>query len=330
MAERFDGELIGSEHARGRSSDSHDSLSETATIRAEIAEARERMSETLDEIGSRLNPHVVKEQVSQRVKNGIREATLGRVEHMARHAVDKVNEAGNSLADSIRENPVPAAMIAIGLGWMMINRRNSSEASVNNRHSRNDLNPSRSASYGWHDYDSGETPDESERVDSTRERVAGMADGARERMGEVAESARERVSDMTARARERVSEAGHAARERAGILADRARDAAGSVRSQASHLAHDTANRTRRAAVRVEDMYDQNPLALGAVTLALGVVAGLAVPRTDREVVFFGDARDKVVDRVGDVVDETKEKAKHIASRVVDEAKAAAREEGLA
>ena len=51
-------------------------------IRASIEEARERISHDLDEIGERLNPHNVKEDI----KEGIREATIGRVEEMAREA----------------------------------------------------------------------------------------------------------------------------------------------------------------------------------------------------------------------------------------------------
>ena len=309
MAERYDDHLIGTERSRKDNDDNSD----TTAIRAEIAETRDRMSDTLDEIGHRLNPNVVKEQVTQRVKEGIREATIGRVEHMARTAVDKVNDTRYSLTDTIRDNPVPAAMVAIGLGWLMVNRRSSPDYSRDR--SWNTADSRQSASYGLRDYE------------STYGDESGM--GERSRVADMTGTAKERVSEVAGAARERVSDAGHAARERAGMFADRARDAAGNVRSQAQHLASSAADTTRRSAARVEDMYNDNPLALGAVTVALGVAAGFAVPRTDREVQFFGDARDQVVDRARDVVDETKDKVQHVASRVVNEAKTAAREEGL-
>ena len=320
MAERYDDHLIGTEHSRKDDDDNSD----TTAIRAEIAETRGRMSDTLDEIGQRLNPNVVKEQVTQRVKEGIREATIGRVEHMARTAVDKVNDTRYSLTDTVRDNPVPAAMVAIGLGWLMVNRRSSPDYS--RERSWNTADSRQSASYGLRDYESTYGD---ELGTGERSRVADMTDTAKERVSEVAGAARERVSDAAGRARHRVSDAGHAARERAGMFADRARDAAGNVRSQAQHLASSAADTSRRSAARVEDMYNDNPLALGAVTVALGVAAGFAVPRTDREVQFFGDARDQVVDKARDVVDETKDKVQHVASRVVNEAKTAAREEGL-
>src|SRR5918992_5511475 len=100
---------------------------ETTIIRAEIRETRERMGETIEEIGERLNPNRLKAQV----KEDIREATIGRVENAARNTVERVSEAPRSIANVMRENPIPAAMIGIGLGWLLFNRRerNGSTAS---------------------------------------------------------------------------------------------------------------------------------------------------------------------------------------------------------
>ena len=286
---------------------------ETSAIRAEIAETRERMSETLDEIGSRLNPHVVKEQVTQRVKEGIREATIGRVEHMARQAADRVNATGTSMADTIRDNPIPAAMVAIGLGWLFINGRNSSERSYRYINTPSDR---RSPEYGLSDYTSERTTDLGNQ-------------SARERVGDAAHTARERMSDVGDAVKHRASDATDEVRERAGAIADRARVTADNVRVRALHLKDNAAQTTRRTATRVEDMYEDNPLALGALTLALGAAAGLAIPRTEREVEIFGATRDQVVDKVKDVAEETKEKVQHVTQRAMDEAKVAARDEGL-
>jgi ElaB/YqjD/DUF883 family membrane-anchored ribosome-binding protein len=310
MAERNEDQWTDSDRAMG---DADKGNTDTSAIRAEIAETRERMSDTLDEIGSRLNPHVVKEQVTQRVKEGIREATIGRVEDMARNAVDKVNETRYTLTDTVRDNPIPAALVAIGLGWMMINSR--STASRSRYWDERSTMDRQSPSYGLGGYDSMRTGSMGVGAEGYEE---GKLDQARERVADVADAARERVHDLTDTAKERANE-----------LAYRARDAADTVRTRAQELAHNAADTTRRTAVRVEDMYQENPLALGAVTLAIGVAAGFAVPRTDREVQFFGDAREQVVDRVREVADETKEKVQHVASRVVDEAKTAARDEGL-
>src|SRR5688572_17165256 len=95
----------------------------TAFLRADIRETRERMSETLDELSERLHPTRLKNQV----KENIREATVGRVENMARNARDRVNETGHGIVDKIRENPIPAAMVGIGLGWLLFGGRRRDE-----------------------------------------------------------------------------------------------------------------------------------------------------------------------------------------------------------
>lgn len=83
-------------------------------IRAEIEETRTQMGDTLDEIGERIRPSHIKQQIGQ----GIHDATVGRVEDAARQAADRVSGAGHRLVDVVRDNPIPAAMVGIGLGWL--------------------------------------------------------------------------------------------------------------------------------------------------------------------------------------------------------------------
>ena len=117
MAERIDESMRGDERPLGRAEDAADDAAEaeTAAIRAEIRDTRERMGDTIEEIGERLNPRHLKEQV----KHDIREATIGRVENMAQSAADRVSQTRRTIADAVRENPIPAAMIGIGLGWLI-------------------------------------------------------------------------------------------------------------------------------------------------------------------------------------------------------------------
>ena len=48
---------------------------------------------------------------------------------MVRNAGDTLNEARYTMMDTIRQNPIPAAMVGIGLGWLFMNRRSSSQGS---------------------------------------------------------------------------------------------------------------------------------------------------------------------------------------------------------
>ena len=91
-------------------------------IRAEIEETRAQMGDTIDEIGERLRPSHIKQQIGQ----GIRDATVGRVEDAARDAFDRVGGAGQRVMDTMRDNPIPLAMIGIGLGWLFWGGRGNS------------------------------------------------------------------------------------------------------------------------------------------------------------------------------------------------------------
>ena len=266
---------------------------DTGAIRADIQETRERMSDTLGEIGERLNPSHITEQVKQNV----RDATIGRVENMARSAADRVNETRYTMMDTIRENPIPAAMVGIGLGWLFVSGRRQS--------------PYAGERYTATEYGYAGSPYGSDRYAGGSGGEPGTMERVRERAGEV----------------------GQNVKETAGGLANRAQETVGQVTSRAQDVAGTVAEQSRYQARRVEDRFYENPLAIGAVTVALGLAAGLAIPATQKEVELMGDARDQLVDRARDVAQETKDKVQHVAERAVGEAqttaKEAAREEGL-
>jgi Protein of unknown function (DUF3618) len=84
---------------------------EVAEIRADIEETRVEMGGTLRELGDRLEPgHLMNE-----AKENVREATIGRVEETAEGITTMVTE-------TIRKNPIPAAMAAAGIALLWMNR----------------------------------------------------------------------------------------------------------------------------------------------------------------------------------------------------------------
>ena len=99
---------------------------DTVIIRAEIEETRAQMGDTLDEIGERLRPSHIKQQIGQ----SVRDATVGRVEDAARNAADRVSGAGQRFVDVVRDNPIPVAMVGIGLGWLFWGARRSSSGEL--------------------------------------------------------------------------------------------------------------------------------------------------------------------------------------------------------
>ena len=94
-----------------------DEQAEVAEIRAEIEETRLEMGGTLNELGGRLEPAHLVEQA----KENVREATIGRVEETAKGVSDMVME-------TIKRNPIPAALAGAGLALLWANRSQGSQS----------------------------------------------------------------------------------------------------------------------------------------------------------------------------------------------------------
>ena len=90
---------------------SDEEQAEAAEIRADIEETRREMGGTLNELGERLEPSRLVDQA----KENVREATIGRVEQTAKGMSDMV-------VDTIKRNPIPAALAGAGLALLWVNR----------------------------------------------------------------------------------------------------------------------------------------------------------------------------------------------------------------
>jgi hypothetical protein len=102
-------------------------------IRAEIEDTRADMSQTINEIQERLSP----ENLMGQVKETVREATIGKVERvmetigevtepareMMGRAGSTIKEAGTSVGYSVWRNPIPLALIGLGVGMLFMKSR---------------------------------------------------------------------------------------------------------------------------------------------------------------------------------------------------------------
>lgn len=154
-------------------------------IRADIEQTRERLGQTVEQLGAQLNPS----HLAQRVKDSVREATIGRVQDMATRAKENVVDSGRGIANVIRENPVQAAIVAAGIGWMLMKNRDRDSGS----RYRDDR-----------DYDDrgGREPNVAQRAMSGAAAVAeDAASGVREIAHDVADKAQDVAHDVSERAK---------------------------------------------------------------------------------------------------------------------------------
>ena len=160
--------------------------------RAEIERTRADMGETVDAIQQRLSPENLKEQAKDRVMG----ATVGRAQ-----------EAGSGIMETIRANPVPAALTGIGLTWLFASARRSQSSGRPTYY--------RGRTYDAYDYpppyDDTTTSGPSsagEALGRTRDRVGESASRAQDRAGQVASQAQYRVSNLSDRAQYQTRRAG--------------------------------------------------------------------------------------------------------------------------
>jgi hypothetical protein len=242
---------------------------------SEIDETRARMTDTVQAIGQKLDPH----NVVQQATDTVREATIGRVEHMASNTGEAVQQTGGSIVDTIRNNPIPAAMTAVGL-YMLWKNRSHGNGNREWAHGRYAGPTTRPDLYGRDAYgvaDGGAWQ---------RSRERGAFDRARETATDAADSVGQTVSGAASSVGQTLSGA-----------ADSARQTATDVTGTASQVPERAGEVAERATSEFSRILEENPLAVGAIALAAGAAAGLVLPTTQPERRYLGEARDKVVER---------------------------------
>jgi len=93
-------------------------------IKADIEQTRSEMSQKINQIQDRLDPTRLKEQAQETVRSAVTDSTDAIVGFVRNNAGD----FGYTVVDTIKRNPVPAALIGIGLGWMIFKSFSSSSS----------------------------------------------------------------------------------------------------------------------------------------------------------------------------------------------------------
>ena len=281
-------------------------------IRDNIRQTRAQMDRTVDAIEDRLSPGELMHEAWGLFRGGS-------------------GSSVNRVARIAKQHPMPAAIIGVGLAWMVYENTGRSNA---------DARRPRVASRDEAWTSDREMPT---ALESARRRAAGAARGA----GGVASDVADRASDMASDVAGSVRRAGEAASDTAGDvaqtaseLAGQARDAAsefvGSVRRQASEAgrqASELGDQARQGMAQARtgfwDALEEQPLVVGAATLAAGLLVGLLLPSTPREDELMGSARDSLIDEVKGLGQEALEKSKHVAAAAAESLKQSAEAQGL-
>lgn len=248
----------------------------TEDIEGEIERTRDEMASTLNAIERKLSPKQIMDQAVDTMR-------------------DLVSDQSR-VAQAVRDNPIPLALIGLGLGWLAVSSSmgRKSAAAEGSYESMEGLAPSWSSGAGLPDVESAAYG----TAGSAEYTGGGEGRDVRQRAGQLAGSARETVSRATDRTRGRVSE----------------------WRSQARSSANQAANRTR-------DAYEDHPLTMGLVAALVGAAVGALLPRSRAESEGMGTAASDALRQARRAGAEIADKAARVAERAVQAGKEEYRQE---
>lgn len=247
-------------------------MNETATELAREAEAaRERVADTAETIRRKLTAGQLFDEFTDMFTGG------------------DVSGAVGNLKAQVRDNPMPAVLVGIGLAWLAFGKgiggqhQNSSVHSASTPGSGASPHPPRSGSGGTG----------SSVMDTVSDGAGLVADGAKAAASSVSGSVGSVVNSLT--------------------------DTAGRLRhSMPPHMPRSISN-----------LASQEPLLVAAAGVAIGAMIGAMLPATELEKEQLGPGAGRLREKASDMVEKGRESASRVASKAYDAAKEEADRQGL-
>ena len=267
---------------------------ESDVIRANIQETRESMDQTLDELGQRMKPRHMLDEVlgflhfDQADGQKIKERAGAAVQSAGRTAT----QAAHAVKDVVREHPIPTLLIGAGIAWAIYEAGHRSH----NGH-------------GYHE-DSHDEGDERSHFEGEWE------------SGELKQKAQQGVES----AKQRIQSATHNVKQKVTTTARAVGEKATQMREQVVHGVHHGYEMGR---TRFVETSQTHPLPVGLGFLAAGVLAALALPPSRKEDEWVGQVADRVKGEAKAKGEELFNRGKTVATAAAETAKKTAAEEGL-
>jgi hypothetical protein len=208
---------------------------------------------------------------------------------------EQASDFARDLGDAARKNPISAALIGMGVVWLFTGGRTAGRVSDLVRNAGFDRIPETAGN----------------ALDAAR---ATLRSGS-ESVGKGVSSATETLRDAGSAGLDRVTRAGSEVADTAYGYAQNIPDASGALFGTARD--------------NLSELFRTQPLALGAVGLAIGAGIAAALPATEIEAEYFGEASADFKEQAADFASEKVSRATTVAQDVVTAVSDEARKQGL-
>ena len=234
-------------------------------IERELEAKRAKVDRTIDQIQERLSPGQLLDEGLNYFRDG---------------SNDYLTTIGSNLGKSVRDNPLPVAMIGLGVAWLALGQGPAAQPGYRpaNEGSTSLADRARSAA----DRIQRAADETDDAFEKRRQQAMSTVLGVRNQVGDTAADFKERVSQAMEEASDRWDELKDDLGRRGSDLHDRAADGIDQARDTAAH-----------ASDKALEIFEQQPLLAAAAGITLGALLGSLLPATRQEseaLAPYGDA----------------------------------------
>jgi len=300
-------------------------------LEREVSEQRDRVEARIGEIKERLSPGQL-------------------VDELLSYSKDGGGKFAANLGQQLAANPLPAALVGVGLAWLIGSNASGADKTATTSHADRDDDeypyarlPSgtlRRISHSaddtgqwWSEFESNEGRKYKAPADPFGRRAGHFTDDAGKKFAGFIDDAGNRVRRFQDEAGNALDDAmgwaSHTWRDAQTGIKQQARDlshAASSAASSARQLGSGLQSQTDQLTRQIGSLFDQQPLIAGALAFAAGAALGAALPHTAQEDQLLGEQGDKARGKTTQAVSDLYKQAKDKAADVYEDVTAKAEE----
>ncbi|MDP9366623.1 MAG: DUF3618 domain-containing protein [Chloroflexota bacterium] len=271
--------------------------------------------------------------LTEQAKASMREATIGRVERMANSTGEVAKGLRANVVQTIKQNPGPAALTALGIGWLVAAGGGSKTGTGGQGTAPQTAASPASSGAPTNGQTAGVTSQAvdavGQAVDQVQHTVGEAASQAQATAGQVVDQTTNTLGQVVDQTTQTVGQVVDQVTETAGQAAEKTTSALGGVASGVKGAVTGVVSGVQHQAQRARTAATESPLRAGATAAVVGGALGLALPVSQRETALLGQTRDTLVDQIEQRAQTTLTKLQDVAQEAQGAAQREAKYQGI-